>query len=152
MLLGFIFLLLISCGGSEEPAGEVFEKGGIAIDGYDPVAYFEQGEPKIGTENTTSEYQGLTYQFTSTKNKTLFDEDPEKYVPAYGGWCAYAIAETSTKMQPDPTMWQIQEGRLLLFYDDWMTSLTGGLKEKWNEDADDYLSKADANWPAVQAR
>lgn len=142
---------MIGCGGSDGPKGETFEVDGIALAGYDPVAYFEQGEPRMGVEKTTSEYQGLTYRFTSTKNKSLFDENPESYIPAYGGWCAYAIAETSSKMEPDPTMWQIQDGRLLLFYDDWMTSLMGKLKDKWNKDPENYLDKADTNWPSVQA-
>ena len=144
-----ISLLLWSCG-SNEPQGEVFVQDGLAMGGYDPVAYFEQGDARIGDASTVSVYNGQTYQFTSTKHKALFDEDPQKYLPAYGGWCAYAIAESSTKMAPDPTMWQIQDGKLLLFYDDWMTSLTGSLKEEWNTDQDTYLEKADANWPSVK--
>ncbi len=147
-----IVLMVVGCSGPKGPKGEVFEVGGIALSGYDPVAYFEQNGPGPGVATITSEYDGLIYQFTSTKNKALFDEDPERYLPEYGGWCAYAIAETSSKMQPDPTMWQIQDGRLLLFYDDWMTSFSGSLKEKWNENPESYLEKADENWPETQAK
>ena len=148
----FILLVLIlsACGSSEEPKGETYEVGGVAIAGYDPVAYFEQSEAQIGSQNTTSTYEGITYQFASAENKDLFDKTPEKFIPQYGGWCAYAIAETSTKMQPDPMMWQIQDGKLLLFYDDWITSLTGSLKEEWNTDQDGYLKRADENWVAVK--
>ena len=144
-----LLVFVVACGSSEGPKGETYTANGIGLDGYDPVAYFEQAEARLGNENTTSSYNGITYQFTSTKHKELFNENPEKYLPAYGGWCAYAVAESSTKMAPDPTMWQIQEGRLLLFYDDWMTSLTGSLKEEWNSDQNGYLQKADTNWPEV---
>lgn len=139
--------LLISCSsGSEEPSGTVFAKNGLALDGYDPVAYFEQSEPKKGSESEMVVYEGFTYLFSSTKNKQLFEENPEKFLPAYGGWCAYAVAESSTRMSPDPTQWQIQDGKLQLFYDDWTTSLFGGLKESWNEDSISYQNKADLNW------
>lgn len=145
-------IFLAACGSSEEPKEAVYAVEGVAIAGYDPVAYFEQGEAKMGEESSTSFYEGLTYQFSSTKNKNLFDSDPKKYIPEYGGWCAYAVAEASTKMQPDPTMWQIQDGRLLLFYDDWTTSLTGSLKDEWNTDQENYLTKADKNWQVVGKR
>lgn len=147
-----ILMLLAACGSSEEPAGKVYEKNGIAIDGYDPVAYFEQSEATLGSIDYTSTYEGLTYQFSSSENKSLFDEEPQSYIPSYGGWCAYAIAETSTKMEPDPTMWKIQEGELLLFYDDWMTSLTGSLKEEWETDEGEFKTRADGNWETVKSR
>ncbi len=145
-----IAIIVFGCSSSPEaPKGETFLVNGVAIGGYDPVAYFEQSEARIGNENTTSSYNGVKYQFASTKNKNLFDTDPEKYIPEYGGWCAYAVAESSTKMEPDPTMWQIQDGKLMLFYDDWMTSITGSLKEEWNTDQEGYKKKADGNWPKV---
>ena len=140
-------LILFSCASnSEEPKGPVYNLNGVALAGYDPVAYFEQGEPKVGMEDEVVTYEGLKYYFSNTKNRLLFQENPTKYLPAYGGWCAYAVAETSGKMEPDPTMWQIQDGKLQLFYDDWMTSLTGSLKEEWNTDPKSYKVKADSNW------
>ena len=143
-------ILFFACGSSEEPKGEIYETNGVAIGGYDLVSYFEQSEAKLGNIAVTSTHDGLVYQFSNTENKNLFDVDPQKYLPAYGGWCAYAVAENSTKMQPDPTMWQIQDGKLLLFYDDWMTSLTGSLREEWNTDQEDYKNKADDNWVSVK--
>lgn len=145
-----VTLLLISCVSESDKAKDpVFNVEGIALAGYDPVAYFEQGEAKIGFENETEVYGGLNYYFSSTKNRLLFLEEPSRYLPTYGGWCAYAVAETSTKMEPDPTMWQIQNGKLQLFYDDWMTSLTGSLKDEWNADPDNYKTKADKNWEVM---
>lgn len=152
MKIHFILLSLLffACGSSEGPKGEVYETDGIAIGGYDPVSYFEQSEAKLGDPGATTIVDGVTYQFSSTKNKKLFDGNPEKYLPAYGGWCAYAVAENSIKMEADPTMWQIQDGKLMLFYDDWMTSLTGSLKEEWNTDQASYKVKADENWVNVE--
>lgn len=142
--------LLISCSSEESPKEEVFQADGVALAGYDPVAYFVQSEAKEGTKHSSAEYNGLTYYFSSSKNLAFFRENPEQYLPEYGGWCAYAVAEGSKKMEPDPTMWQIQNGKLQLFYDDWMTSLTGNLKEEWNTDPTTYQSKADQNWEKIK--
>ncbi len=150
-LLGISVLLLFSCSQSTSVEKDpIFNSGGIAIDGYDPVAYFEQGEAKKGVEAESIDYNGLTYLFSSTKNKKLFEENPEKYLPKYGGWCAYAIAETSTKMEPDPKEWQIQNGELQLFTSSWMTKLTGSLKDDWNADPNDFKKRADANWKEIK--
>ena len=145
-LLFVLPLLMFGCGSSEPATGPVFVSEGVALNGYDPVAYFQQGEPRIGVVAEAVDYNGFTYLFSSTKNKNLFNEDPEKYLPAYGGWCAYAVAETSTRMAPNPELWQIQDGQLQLFYDDWQTQLFGSLKEEWNEKPDDFKSRADNNW------
>lgn len=149
--LALMSLIFFACGsGNEGPKGTIFEVNGVALAGYDPVAYFEQSEAVLGTEGESVDYQGLKYYFSSTKNRALFEANPDKYLPAYGGWCAYAVAESSTKMEPDPTMWQIQDGQLQLFYDDWMTSLTGSLKDAWNETPEEYKKKADGNWENIQ--
>ncbi len=150
LIVLFAIVLLSACSsGSQEPSSPVFVNDGFALDGYDPVAYFEQAEPKKGSENEVVEYNGFVYCFSSSKNKQLFEADPDKYLPAYGGWCAYAVAENATRMSPDPTQWQIQDGKLQLFYDDWYTSIFGNLKETWNEDSTSYRQKADTNWDTM---
>lgn len=146
LLLIPILVGIYSCASAPEETGPVFIQGGFALNGYDPVAYFEQSLAKRGNEKEQITHQGNTYLFSSTKNRTLFQENPEKYLPAYGGWCAYAVAESSTRMSPDPTQWQIQDGQLQLFYDDWQTNLFGPLKEEWNKDPADYKNRADQNW------
>lgn len=144
-LLILVTAIIASCS-SEAPTDPVYHVDGIALNGYDPVAYFEQAEPRKGTELESLEYEGHTYLFTNSKNKVLFEADPEKYLPQYGGWCVYAIAASSTRMQPDPTLWQIQGGELQLFYDDWTSSFTGNLKDEWNSDSTGFSQKAEANW------
>lgn len=139
------FCLLISCGNKED-LPTIYNADGVAIDGYDPVAYFTQSDAVKGNSEYKYEYQGVTYHFSSEEHKKLFVEASEKYAPAYGGWCAYAIAAKSKKMQPDPTSWKIQDGKLILFYDDFFTGLQGGLKKKWEETADQSKIKADNNW------
>lgn len=143
----FILSTAIACSpGSEVAKDPVFNTQGIAIDGYDPVAYFQQGEARKGTEQEVLSYQGLDYYFSSTKNKLLFEENPEKYLPKYGGWCSYAVAETATKMEPDPNEWQIQDGELILFTSNIVTKITGSLKDDWNEEPEEYEARADSNW------
>ena len=105
-----------------------------------------------GTLDQKSIYNEATYYFANAKNKTLFDANPEKYLPAYGGWCAYAVAENSIKMEPDPTLWKIQDGRLLLFYSDWLTPITGKLSDAWNENEKENLVKADRNWENIKSQ
>lgn len=146
ILLAAIVMLHACNMESDLPKDEVYNVGGLAIDGYDPVAYFEQGEARKGVEAEVVIHQGLKYYFSSTKNRLLFMENPDKYLPNYGGWCAYAVAENSIKMEPDPLQWQIQEGELILFTSSFMTQLTGSLKDEWNEDPGDYEKRADSNW------
>ena len=144
LLLAFP-MLFFGCS-SEKGEGPVYASEGVAIGGYDLVAYFEQGEPKIGIKAESVEHNGFTYLFSSKENKELFQRNPGEYLPAYGGWCAYAVAETSSRMAPNPEIWQIQNGKLQLFYDNWKTRLFGSLKSEWNEDPDDFKSRADVNW------
>ena len=141
--------VMLSCGSTPEPdnpEANVFTSNELALGGYDPVAYFEQGEPRLGKEIEQVEYAGNLYAFNSTKNRKLFEENPTKYLPEYGGWCAYAVAENATRMSPDPLQWQIQDGKLLLFTSNFMTSLTGDLKDDWNEAPKEYKEKGDTNW------
>ncbi len=147
ILLLLPVLLFFSCGpDSDNESSDVYTLDGLALAGYDPVAYFEQGEPRIGGETERYEYAGITYAFNSEKNRLAFEADPEKYIPEYGGWCSYAVAESSTRMSPDPTQWQIQDGRLILFTSNVMTKLTGDLKDDWNLSPKEYKNKADINW------
>lgn len=90
-------------------------KKGIAIEGYDPVRYFK-GKPEEGDEELTSSYKGITYCFVSPSNLAKFNAAPDRYEPAYGGWCAYAMGEKGEKVKIDPETFKILDGRLYPFY------------------------------------
>ncbi|MCV9388591.1 YHS domain-containing (seleno)protein [Reichenbachiella ulvae] len=146
LFFSFALLIFLAACSEEAPKNKIFAIHGVAIDGYDPVAYFESGEAILGDPSLRVDRGDVTYHFLNGDNQLLFEKNPEKYLPAYGGWCAYAIAENNTKMQPDPTLWKIQDGKLLLFYDDWTSKITGSLLEEWETQPEEYEEKADANW------
>lgn len=93
---------------------------GIAIDGYDPITYFEVGKALKGQAQYAYNYQGIAYWFTSSTHQDLFKKDPKKYLPAYGGWCTYLMGIDKkrfppTRSKPDPENFKIIDGRLHLF-------------------------------------
>lgn len=153
LLILHIMLLLSACGGgSDADKPDFYQSNGVAIEGYDPVAYFTASKAVKGEAANSSTYQNITYHFSSEENKALFEANPESYIPAYGGYCAYAMADASFKMEPDPENWQIQDGRLLLFYEDFWTNLQGGLQAEWNTAPEDFGQKADAHWSEMTGK
>lgn len=117
------------------------DKNGVAIQSYDPVAFFTDNRPVRGSSQFQSEYQGAKYYFASAEHKAAFDKDPSKYEPQFGGYCAYGASQG----HPAPIKieaWQIVNGRLLMQYD-------LGIKGKFNKDQPGNLHKADQNWPAI---
>jgi peroxiredoxin Q/BCP len=115
--------------------------GGLALAGHDPVSYFEGGKPMAGRKELVSRYRGVVYQFASAENRLKFAEQPAKFVPAYGGWCATAMAE-GRKVEVDPYNFKISDGRLLLFYKGWR----GNALADWNKDEKELTTRADAAW------
>lgn len=111
---------------------------GLALQGYDPVAYFTVGEPTRGDWDISSEYNGATYRFANAENKATFDANPEAYAPAYGGYCAFGAA-MGFKFDGDPTLWAIVDDVLYL-------NLSPAVQERWNEDQNGLIDQADANW------
>jgi len=114
---------------------------GVAINGYDPVAYFTQSKPVAGNKAYSSSWNGATWYFSSAENKLKFDGAPEKFAPQYGGYCAYAVSYGSTASTV-PEAWTIVDGKLYL-----NNSL--GVRKRWSTDKKGYISKADKNWPKV---
>ncbi|MEL7474465.1 MAG: YHS domain-containing (seleno)protein, partial [Planctomycetota bacterium] len=116
----------------------------LAIDGYDPVAYFPEGGGKAvkGSKKRTLEHHGLTYRFASDANRGRFQADPDKYRPAYGGWCAWAMT-TGDRTDINPKTFKISaDGRLLLFYN----GLLGNTRKQWGDRDAALLPKADGAW------
>ncbi len=115
--------------------------GGIAIKGYDPVAYFTLSQPARGKKEHAFEWQGAVWQFASAENRSLFAADPERYAPQFGGYCAYGVARGYT-VGIDPEAWAVRDGKLYLNYGH-------ELQEKWLADPDAYIAQAEANWPRL---
>ncbi len=134
-LLGFI---VVPC--RADPPVNV-DGNGLAIQGYDPVGYAIDNKPVKGDGNFQSVYQGGTYRFASAEHKALFDKEPAKYAPQFGGFCAYGVSQGHT-VASDPTVFEIVDGRLLLQYG-------GGARDAFNHDQAGNLKKADVNWSGI---
>ena len=114
---------------------------GLAIGGYDPVAYFTEGKPVEGSGDYTAKWKGADWRFASAANRDMFVAAPEKYAPQYGGYCAYAVAQNSTA-KIDPTAWAIVNGKLYLNY-------SHDIQKTWIANRDAFIVAADKNWPSV---
>ena len=116
-------------------------KDGAAILGYDAVAYFTDNKPAKGNPKFQSEYEGAKYYFASAEHKALFDANPAKYAPAYGGFCGYAASVG--KVRPaNPLVWSIVVGQLIVQH-------TKGADELWQKDVPGNKAKADKYWPLL---
>lgn len=118
---------------------------GLALEGYCPVAYFAVNKPVKGSKEFSSDYKGVTYYFVNADAKAAFDENPDKYVPAYGGWCAFGMA-IGSKFPVDPTSFKIVNGKLHLF----LRNENVDALALWNEGEEpEYLKKASDFWASV---
>ena len=117
-------------------------KNGLAIEGYDPVAYFKQNKAVKGSSSNSVVHQGVTYYFSSAENKEEFKKNPAKYEPQYGGWCAYAMGKDGSKVEIDPETFKIVDGKLFLFYNRFFNNTL----KSWNKDERNLHTNADANW------
>ena len=120
----------------------------IAIQGYDPVAYFIQRKAVKGKASFAVLHEGVTYHFSSPQNKTVFLAQPSKFEPQYGGWCAYAMGATGEKVTVNPETFKIVNGKLFLFYNKLFTNTL----KTWNKDEKSLNIKADANWRTLLNR
>jgi YHS domain-containing protein len=114
----------------------------IAIQGYDPVAYFVNKKAVKGVSDFKHTFEGVDYLFSSAINLDLFKKNPKSFEPAYGGWCAYAMGNTGEKVEVDPSTFKIIDGKLYLFYNMFFNNT---LKD-WNKDQNNLKVKADKNW------
>ena len=112
------------------------------ISGYDPVAYFTDGKPVRGSGYHVAVQDGVTYVFANAEHKKLFIANPNKYLPAYGGYCAYGVA-VGKKFVADPEVWKVVDGTLYL-------NLDKGIQDKWHKDVPGYIKKADTNWVEIK--
>ena len=117
------------------------DKTGVAIQGYDPVAFFTDKTPVKGDQKFLLKHDGAIYFFASKEHKDAFKAEPAKYTPQFGGYCAYGVSRNKL-VEIDVNASQVVDGKLLLQY-------SKGVRDDFNEDAKGNLAKADANWPKL---
>ncbi|RKF05115.1 YHS domain-containing protein [Tenacibaculum lutimaris] len=135
-------LLLIISSALFSQKTEYYLKKGYIAEGYDVVSYFNK-KPLEGNKKYQSIYDGVKFKFSSEKNLALFKENPTKYIPQYGGYCAYAIGKTGEKVSINPKTFEIRDGKLYLFYNSWGTNT---LKLWLKENPEQLKKQADINW------
>jgi YHS domain-containing protein len=118
---------------------------GVAISGYDPVAYFKSNKAVKGNRSLSVDQQGIVYYFSSEANREEFRKNPSHYEPEYGGWCAYAMGAKGEKVSIDPETFKIINGKLHLFYN----SFFNNTLKSWNKDETNLKTNADANWKKI---
>jgi len=133
------YLLTLSPAFAIEPINKPSD--GVAIKGYDPVAYFTDGKPVKGNRAFEYVWMGAKWHFSSAAHKDLFIKNSEQYAPKYGGYCAYAVSVGSVA-DIDPEAWNIVAGRLYL-------NLSKKIRDKWGKDIPGNIKKADEKWPAI---
>lgn len=116
---------------------------GLALQGYDPVAYFTEGEATKGSYKITASHNEATYWFSSEEHKAAFEADPNAYVPEYGGYCAFGAA-MGFKFDGDPNHWKIVDGELYL-------NLSKDIQERWSTDIPGFIEQADNNWETIES-
>lgn len=117
---------------------------GVALHGFDPVAYFDQHKPVKGTPDNSFTYQGITYEFASKAHLDTFQKSPDKFLPLYGGFCTTAVSE-GVKADIDPHAFSIHDGKLSVFYSD-------GAKAVFDKNTSHVLKEAAQKWPDVQTQ
>ena len=117
---------------------------GLAIEGHDPVAYFTQNAAVMGSAKISVMHEGAKYYFSSAENLKMFQSSPEKYLPAYGGFCAFAVSRGATS-SVEPDKFTVVKGKLYLNY-------SGNVQTIWREDVSGNITKADKNWPGLSGQ
>ncbi len=145
MLRGFALPLAVGVSAAASAAGATnVDSDGLAIQGYDPVAYFTEHKAVKGSAQFAAVSANATYWFASAENQQAFKSDPQKYTPQYGGYCAYGVAH-GYKPKIDPTAFSIVEGKLYLNY-------SASVQGKWEKDIPAWIGKADEKWKTLEAQ
>ncbi len=132
---------LFSCAKSAHTPPVNVTSEGVAIKGYDPVAYFIDKGPIKGIEEFEYFWQGARWRFASAAHREMFRQDPERYAPQYGGYCAYAISQGKVA-DIDPEAWTVYKEKLYL-------NLNKDVQKLWEKDMQKYIILADKNWPRM---
>ena len=139
-----LLILLLAVAGAQVLAADGLvntDKQGIAIHGYDPVAYFLGGKPLPGKAELAYQWSGATWLFSSADNRQTFIENPQRYAPQFGGFCAYA-ASYGQFADVDPQAWSIVNGKLYLNYN-------LRVRQIWRPRAAEFNGDAEQLWPTM---
>lgn len=123
-------------------ASAAAEHSAVGASGYDLVSYQNAKRPVRGNGHYLAENRGVTYLFSSSANQKLFEANPAKYLPAYGGYCAFGVS-VGKKFVGDPEVWRIVDGQLYL-------NLDASIQDQWLKDVPGKISKANANWSRIE--
>ena len=119
------------------------QQAGLAVQGYDVIAYRTDAGPTLGSAEFSADYNGATYRFVSQANLDRFNADPARYVPAYGGFCAYGVSK-SKKLEIDPTAYSVVDDVLYL-------NFNKRIQRRWSKKQDQYIDQAETNWPEIES-
>lgn len=123
---------------------EINNEHGLALQGYDPVAYFREGGPVMGDAAISYLWHGATYRFSTVENRDAFRADPQRYAPQFGGYCAFAVSRGTTA-NGDPHQWAIVNDQLFLNNNALAMTL-------WNQDRPGNIKAGEGNWPLISKR
>ena len=122
------------------------DKNGLWVEGYDPVAYFTENKAVKGKSEFSVVYNKATFRFSSAKNLQLFKANPTKYLPEYGGYCAYALGDYGEKVEVDPETFKVIDGKVFLFYNKFFNNTL----PSWNKNEKALHTNADKNWSKLK--
>lgn len=137
-----LFVLFVVAIDYSEAQTRYFNKSGVAINGYDPVAYFTDNKPVEGSKQFSYSWEGAEWHFRNQQNLDTFKQNPEKYAPQFGGYCAYGVSEDH-KSPTQPEAFTIVDQKLYLNYN-------MKVKELWMKDTKGRIEKAEGNWVTLK--
>jgi YHS domain-containing protein len=115
---------------------------GLGAKGYDPVAYFTDGEPVQGSKQHSYDWKGVTWLFASAEHRDLFTAAPEKYAPQYGAYCSWGVAQGKLFDVDPVNAWKIVDGKLYM-------NFNSDIQAAWEKDIPGFIAKAEQNWPSL---
>lgn len=143
LIMAMAFVFCFACSSLVDAKDEIYKNWrGLAIKGYDPVAFHKIGKPVEGSSRFELKWKDATWRFANDNHLKLFKADPDYYAPRYGGYCAWAVSQGYTASVDPENAWNIVGGKLYL-------NFSAEVKETWEKDIPGNIEKADANWPGV---
>ncbi|WP_439596914.1 YHS domain-containing (seleno)protein [Falsiroseomonas sp.] len=141
LLLALAPVLLAGRARADGPPRAINHRAGVALDGWDAVAWFSEARPRRGDPAFRAAHAGVDWHFASAAHRARFLADPAAHLPRFGGFCAYGVAR-GYKVDIDPESWHIRDGLLYLNYD-------RGVQRQWQRDIPGHIARAEANWPRL---